>query len=329
MLSCFSIPLILQPITPLPHLTERQSQPFCLKLCATDHPQVRRLSLPTTRERRYLHDIRVRRAEGRPLRQTRTVAFSLKVWPLIVAAPRGHLQYPKEVDVRHPHTQLQGDPNDEVNDAFSKEDTDEFADASIIPDVEDVSSEPSIALSSCLAVKISPNFDSQQVRNTDEYYLTQIPKSISAFPKKDDDHAHQMQSLTAADNQMSSQTSWHASPLLCLPPAKHQQPLALDHLNLSVPPWAYIVVVHAPKTTIGKRAVIRNRVKRRVRAAAAQIFPPHASRQFQYVLSAHPESLVLRFENLVDDMRIALKSIDCFEDNLTIEEIRREKYCER
>lgn len=99
--------------------------------------------------------------------------------------------------------------------------------------------------------------------------------------------------------------------------------------DFTIPPWAYVVRVRAGKTGLGKRAVQRNRAKRRIRAAASVICPNHASRGREYVFTANPEALTIGYHDLVDEVRISLKRASCWEDELAIEMLRREKYCKR
>lgn len=99
--------------------------------------------------------------------------------------------------------------------------------------------------------------------------------------------------------------------------------------DFTIPPWAYIVRVRAGKQTLGKRAVQRNRAKRRIRAAASVICPQHACRGREYVFTANPEALTIGHHDLVDEVRMALKRSGCWEDAMTIEMLRREKYCGR
>ena len=56
-------------------------------------------------------------------------------------------------------------------------------------------------------------------------------------------------------------------------------------------------------------AVTRNRAKRRLRAAAAEIFPALAKTGCDYVLIARPGVLTCEFAALLDDLRRALVSV--------------------
>ena len=53
-------------------------------------------------------------------------------------------------------------------------------------------------------------------------------------------------------------------------------------------------------------AVIRNRIRRRLRAAAREIFPAHAAPGTDYVLIARKAAYDRNFEALLDDMKRAL-----------------------
>ena len=53
-------------------------------------------------------------------------------------------------------------------------------------------------------------------------------------------------------------------------------------------------------------AVVRNRIRRRLREAAKLVFPEHAAPGFDYVLVARPAALRATFSVLLDDMKRAL-----------------------
>ncbi|HBS36253.1 MAG TPA: ribonuclease P protein component [Parvularcula sp.] len=61
-------------------------------------------------------------------------------------------------------------------------------------------------------------------------------------------------------------------------------------------------------TVTGKlgNAVVRNRIKRRLRAAARLVFPENATPGFDYVAIARPAALTAEFSVLLDDMKRAL-----------------------
>lgn len=102
-----------------------------------------------------------------------------------------------------------------------------------------------------------------------------------------------------------------------------------SRMNFEIPAWAYVVHIRAGRTTLGKRAVQRNRAKRRIRAAASQVFPQHACRGREYVFGANPEALTIAYPDLVEEVRIALRKTGCWRDEMTIEMLRRERYCKR
>ncbi len=55
-------------------------------------------------------------------------------------------------------------------------------------------------------------------------------------------------------------------------------------------------------------AVTRNRIKRRLRAAAHDILPRYAKPGFAYVLIARPRAMSINYETLLDDLKAALVS---------------------
>ncbi|CAN8074968.1 unnamed protein product [Agarophyton chilense] len=100
-------------------------------------------------------------------------------------------------------------------------------------------------------------------------------------------------------------------------------------IRFDIPTWAYIVRVRAPKSVLGKRAIQRNRVKRRIRAAAAQIMPNHAKRGYEYIFSAFPECLTSPFSVILGDVERSLRNTYLWKDHMTEEELRRNMYCKR
>lgn len=90
-----------------------------------------------------------------------------------------------------------------------------------------------------------------------------------------------------------------------------------------IPEWAYVAHVRAAKTSLGKRAVVRNRAKRRVRAAAAAVLPVHALRGREYAFTVTPEALVAPFGEMVRDVEAALRSVGCFVEEVAFRERRR------
>ena len=65
--------------------------------------------------------------------------------------------------------------------------------------------------------------------------------------------------------------------------------------------------------TVTKRvgnAVVRNKVKRRLRAAAAEVVPSHASAGNDYVLIGRKQALERPFQSLTSDLKWALRKLD-------------------
>ena len=57
-------------------------------------------------------------------------------------------------------------------------------------------------------------------------------------------------------------------------------------------------------------AVVRNKVKRRLRAAAAEVVPSHASAGNDYVLIGRKQALRGLFQSLTSDLKWALRKLD-------------------
>jgi ribonuclease P protein component len=61
-------------------------------------------------------------------------------------------------------------------------------------------------------------------------------------------------------------------------------------------------------------AVVRNRARRRLRAAAAEILPKHASLAHDYVLVARAGTVRRRYAALVEDLRTALRRLGVYRE---------------
>jgi ribonuclease P protein component len=61
-------------------------------------------------------------------------------------------------------------------------------------------------------------------------------------------------------------------------------------------------------------AVLRNRARRRLRAAADQVLPRHAAAGHDYVLVARAESLTRPFDALLGDLETALRRLGVYRD---------------
>jgi ribonuclease P protein component len=62
-------------------------------------------------------------------------------------------------------------------------------------------------------------------------------------------------------------------------------------------------------------AVVRNRARRRLRAAAADVLPPHAEPAHDYVLIARAGTLKRRFADLVADLEAGLKRLGLYRED--------------
>jgi len=59
-----------------------------------------------------------------------------------------------------------------------------------------------------------------------------------------------------------------------------------------------------------KSAVKRNRIKRRLRAVAADILPEHAKSGYDYILVGRPQTATRPYETLCKDLKWCLKKLD-------------------
>lgn len=235
MLSAFVAPFNLSPATSRVALT-----------CCTEGPKrARKQSLPTFRERRYLHETRVEREKGKATHFSRGTAFTLMVWPLTI---------PDETTTKKPARESRTSRDPETKKKYP-----------------------------------GKNGPLVEVDVFDRENCACVTDSLVFEESRD----------------------------------------GFGYIPFVIPAWAYIVRVRAAKAILGKRAVQRNRAKRRVRAAAAQVFPNHGRRGMEYVFNALPEALTIKFPELVLEVKQALKYARCWENDMTLEEVRREKYCDR
>ena len=65
---------------------------------------------------------------------------------------------------------------------------------------------------------------------------------------------------------------------------------------------------------LSKSAVVRNRIRRRLRAAAHDILPLHAKKGVDYVLIGRHESADLPYGKLCGDLKWCLKRLSCLNE---------------
>ena len=65
---------------------------------------------------------------------------------------------------------------------------------------------------------------------------------------------------------------------------------------------------------LSKSAVVRNRIRRRLRAAAYDVLPVKSKAGIEYVLIGRPESEHLPYEKLCSDLSWCLKRLECLKD---------------
>ncbi|MBP5615697.1 MAG: ribonuclease P protein component [Alphaproteobacteria bacterium] len=82
-------------------------------------------------------------------------------------------------------------------------------------------------------------------------------------------------------------------------------------------------VCHIGFTTTKKlgSAVVRNRIRRRLRAAVRQVFPERAMKDFDYVIIGRYSTLSCPFKTLTGDLKWGLKKIRTLLDEQTSAEI--------
>jgi ribonuclease P protein component len=69
-------------------------------------------------------------------------------------------------------------------------------------------------------------------------------------------------------------------------------------------------------------AVVRNRARRRLRAAAADVMPVHAVAAHDYVLIARAGTLDRKFTDLIGDLETALRRLNLYRDGGHVRERR-------
>lgn len=90
-------------------------------------------------------------------------------------------------------------------------------------------------------------------------------------------------------------------------PSAQSQPETMDNQALTVG--------YTASRRVGG-AVMRNRAKRRLRAAVARVMPAHAAGGYDYVLIARPETLKRPFDGLVGDLKAALARLGLARDTV-------------
>lgn len=65
---------------------------------------------------------------------------------------------------------------------------------------------------------------------------------------------------------------------------------------------------------LSKSAVVRNRMRRRLRAAALDVLPTKALRGHDYVLIARPETGDYPYDKLCSDLKWCLKRLSCLQE---------------
>lgn len=95
---------------------------------------------------------------------------------------------------------------------------------------------------------------------------------------------------------------WHSSSLI-LQARKHNHD---DHITR---------IGYTVSKRVNKSAVKRNRVKRRLRAAAAEILSQHAKTGYDYVLIARKNSQDYPYKGLLKDLKWCLKRMGYIEEN--------------
>lgn len=65
-------------------------------------------------------------------------------------------------------------------------------------------------------------------------------------------------------------------------------------------------------------AVVRNRVRRRLRAAVETVMPSHALNGRDYVIIGRATTITYPFDALVDDLKLALQKLDAWQDKISI-----------
>lgn len=69
-----------------------------------------------------------------------------------------------------------------------------------------------------------------------------------------------------------------------------------------------------------KSAVKRNRIKRRLRAAAADILPLYAKDSHDYVLIGRPLTATRPYQTLLEDLKWCLGKLDCYSEQEQVHE---------
>lgn len=257
-----------------------------------NHPpcETPRQSLPTTRERRWLAELGINRSQARPSRSLQE-SFSLRSWHLCLGEKSGKRRRDSR---RGSPIQTPKDPGHK----YISVETGDLSPSFVVQSLDKSSGGPSSDNSSS-SVSGPLISDSSQLSTRGE-----------ANDSFDNLHGN------AFEKYMSE--NMRAPPLW--------RPLLTQEGLDEIMTWAYIVRVKAHKYDLGKRAVTRNRAKRRVAAAARVVCPAHACRGREYVFSVEPAALVTPFPLLLLEVEEALRDLQCWRDNLSLDEIKRPRF---
>jgi RNase P protein component len=260
-----------------------------------------RQSLPTARERRWLSEQNICVDRSRGTRYSRQESFSLAVRHLGVESSKSRLtEYGTDHSTRNAGALV---PREAEKESATE------LDSGAMTDARD---------RICPTDLARRNHRPTSLNQT--YQLPQVAESRSSNATIDDRPASAPNSHSSLNGEAAG---FHSEPN-----ALFAQGLASESL-LTFTSWAYIVRVRVAKFTLGKRAVVRNRAQRRVRAALRSVFPAHASRCQEYVVTVFPAALVTPFPDLVEEAKASLRDTNCWRDTLGEMETRRPRYNKR
>jgi RNase P protein component len=265
-------------------------------------PRVRTIkqSLPTARERRWLSEQRICLDRSRGARYSRQESFSLAVWHLGIA--RRQMRLSRSTRPWH------------------APDNHEFASG-----ISTFQSEFPPEASACVVDTTLKEFSSTDDESNESPSASSIGTQKQGVGEEGADALHVLHNdLGMPQPNLISIGAMGRSD----PDGTSYRGPTLDQF-LGIMTWAYVVRVRATKFTMGKRAVIRNRAQRRVRAALRTVCPTHASRGLEYVVTTSPAALLTPFPDLVEEVKAALQSTNCWRDDLSEKETARPRYNKR
>lgn len=283
--------------------------------CAPSPPPRRapRQSLPTRRERRWLAERRIGREDARPVYSSFQQSFQLRVWNLELVSPP--CETPR--GDRPPVRGAEAAPEMEAAAAAAAE---AAAAVEAVEVLEAGCADGEAEAEGNLALDAEADTGRAKSRRCADAGRASRDGSVGKPRAMVSGHLSRRRARGAGEPSAHDGGGGDT---------RHDRPVKSTLTRAeaaAVLTWAYVVHMHATKSTLGKRAVVRNRAKRRVAAAVRAVFPAHACRGRQYSFLILPAALVTPLPDLLEEARVALVETCSFKEQLSEAELRRPWY---